>query len=160
MKPDKEAVYELLEKLFGSEPKVQPEKEVSSIKSVENELKQATFLAMMAFRDDSEYDLHEDTFTPDEVRKACHNFNLHCMKTNLGHIVMVDDGVARIAESYTTPVDIILGDTYIPKGSWLQVWQFANDKIWEGVKSGYWNGISPAFLAKYIELGDNNDEEG
>lgn len=151
-----EGFSELLDKALGGEPEVE-NYEVEAIKSVNTEKKQATFLAMMAFKDASEYDLHKDTFTPDEVLKACHNFNTTCMKTNLGHMVMVDKGVSSIVESYIAPVDMFLGEAYIPKGSWLQVWQFANDDIWEGVKSGYWNGISPAFLAKYRLLGEQNE---
>ena len=121
-------------------------------KAVNEEKRQATFLAMMAYRDDTEFDLHKDTFDAEEVAKGCHSFNTTCMKTNLGHLVMVGDSVATILESYLAPVDMQLGDQFITKGSWLQVWQFANDNIWEGVKKGYWTGISPGFRAEVEDV--------
>ena len=142
--------------ILVSEVEESPSKQpIEFVKALDTEKKQATFLAMMAFRDDTEYDLHGDTWDAEEVTKACHDFNTNCMKTNLGHLVMVDDGVASIVESYIAPVDMMLGDQFITKGSWLQVWQFADDSIWEGVKNGYWNGISPAFLTEYEELSDD-----
>lgn len=111
-------------------------------KSVEEDLMQATFVALLAYPDDTQFDLHGDTYDADEVRKACHNFNQNCMKANIGHAVMIDKNVAMIVESYTSDVDMQIGDQYVPAGSWLQKWQFADDSLWEDVKKGYWNGIS------------------
>lgn len=152
------AFSEFLDKFIGKEPEV-VDTNIQCIKSVNEEKMRATFLAMMAYRDDTEFDLHGDTFDAEFVEEACENFNANCMKTNLGHLVMIDDSIARITQSYTTPVDMFINEQFIPKGSWLQVWQFADDQIWEGVKKGYWNGISPAFLAQVQELGDDNDSE-
>jgi len=148
----------LLDGILGGSDKEQLESPVEVCKAVDTEKKQATFLAMMAYKDVTEFDLHEDTWEVDTIAKACHSFNIDCMKTNLGHLVMTDDSVATIVESYIAPVDMTLGDKYITKGSWLQVWQFADDSIWQGVKKGYWTGISPAFLAKYMELKDDSEE--
>lgn len=146
---EKKSLLKSLAKFLGIQDSP---KSLEVTKAVNEEKKQATFLAMMAYRDETQFDLHGDTFDAEEVSKACHNFNTNCMKTNLGHLVMVDDGVASIVESYIAPVDMMLGDQFITKGSWLQVWQFADDSIWEGVKKGYWTGISPAFLTEYEEI--------
>ena len=55
---------------------------VQVVKSVNEELKQATFVVMVP----DEVDLHGDIIAEDEVRKACHNFNKHCNQANLFHI--------------------------------------------------------------------------
>ena len=44
---------------------------VQITKAVNEELKQATFLVLAP----DEVDLQGDTYSADEVRKACHNFN-------------------------------------------------------------------------------------
>lgn len=149
------AITALVDGLLGGSDSKVSESSVEVCKAVDTEKKQATFLAMMAYKDTTEFDLHEDTWEVETISKACHSFNTDCMQTNLGHLVMTDDSVATIVESYIAPVDMNLGGKYITKGSWLQVWQFADDSIWNGVKKGYWTGISPAFLAKYVELEDD-----
>ena len=67
-------------------------------------------------------------------------------------MVMVDDDTAYVLESYCTEVDMVLGDQFIAKGSWLQKWQFTDDIVWEGVKSGHWNGLSVQCMATVEEL--------
>jgi len=64
------------------------------------------------------------------------------MRPNLAHLMMADNNTAVITESYIAPTDMDLNGVSIKKGSWLQTWKFNDDSIWEGVKSGYWNGLS------------------
>ena len=106
------------------------------IKQANEELKQATFLVLSP----DEVDLQGDTYSADEVRKACHNFNQHCMTANLLHLVETD--TFDIVESYISPVDMILNDVVIKAGSWMSVLQIYSDEIWSEIKDGNLSGVS------------------
>ena len=114
---------------------------VQITKAVNEELKQATFLVLAP----DEVDLQGDTYSADEVRKACHNFNQHCMTANLLHLVETD--TFDIVESYISPVDMILNDVVIKAGSWMSVLQIYSDEIWSEIKDGNLTGVSVACLA-------------
>jgi hypothetical protein len=151
-----EGLTALLSKCFGSDADDAPRHEetdkikegISVSKSVDEELKQATFLVLSP----DEVDLHGDIYDADEVRKACHNFQTHCRKANLFHEVQTN--LAFIAESYIAPADFYLEETFVRKGSWLQVWQIQDDELWSGIKSGEINGVSIGCTATYEELED------
>lgn len=145
------AFSEFLEKHFGETSKEAPPT-VEVAKALDTEKRQALFVALMAYKDETGFDLHGDTYDAEEVEKACHSYNTSCMKTNLGHLVMVDDELCSVIESYIAPVDMQIGDQYVTKGSWLQVWQFAEGPLWEGVKSGEWSGISIGCTATVEEI--------
>lgn len=114
---------------------------VPIFKQAQEELKQATFLVLSP----DEVDLHGDIYDAVEVRKACHNFNIHCRKANLLHLFETDS--FSIVESYISPVDMQMGETIIKAGSWLTVLQFNDDSIWEGVKDGSYTGVSIGAIA-------------
>lgn len=114
---------------------------VPIFKQAQEELKQATFLVLSP----DEVDLHGDIYDAVEVRKACHNFNIHCRKANLLHLFETDS--FSIVESYISPVDMQMGETIIKAGSWLAVLQFNDDSIWEGVKDGSYTGVSIGAIA-------------
>lgn len=114
---------------------------VPVFKQAQEELKQATFLVLSP----DEVDLHGDIYDAVEVRKACHNFNIHCRKANLLHLFETDS--FSIVESYISPVDMQMGETIIKAGSWLTVLQFNDESIWEGVKDGSYTGVSIGAIA-------------
>lgn len=130
-----------------------PLEQLQISKSVNHELKQATFVVMVP----DEIDLHGDVTTEEEVRKACHNFNRFCMKANLFHLVETDS--FGIAESYIAPTDFVLGDKFVKKGTWLVTVQVYDDKLWELIKSGEVNGVSIGALAKVEYLEDETNDE-
>lgn len=113
-------------------------------KSVDNEQRLALFVVLEPQEGDSTTDKHADTYTAVEVEKACHNFGQHCMKANLFHKVETED--AQIVENYISPVDFVLDEQLIKKGTWLQNWYFpeteAGEQLWQAVKSGEINGVS------------------
>lgn len=124
---------------------------VPIFKQAQEELKQATFLVLSP----DEVDLHGDIYDATEVRKACHNFNIHCRKANLLHLFDTDS--FSIVESYISPVEMQMGETIIKAGSWLSVLQFNDDEIWEGVKSGDYTGVSIGGVAKAESLEEQDD---
>lgn len=125
---------------------------VPVFKQSQEELKQATFLVLSP----DEVDLHGDIYDAVEVRKACHNFNIHCRKANLLHLF--DTDAFSIVESYISPVDMQMGETIIKAGSWLAVLQFNDDSIWEGVKNGDYTGVSIGGVAQAELLDEDNDD--
>ena len=116
--------------------KEQEKQNIQVVKATNEELKQATFLVLAP----DEVDLHGDIYSADEVRKACHNFNQHCMKANLLHLVETD--TFDIVESYISPVDMVLNDVIIKAGSWMSVLQVHSEEIWSDIKNGSLTGVS------------------
>lgn len=123
------------------------------IKQANEELKQATFLVLSP----DEVDLHGDVYDANEVRKACHNFNTYCRKANLLHLF--DTDTFSVVESYIAPVSMQMGDTIIKAGSWLAVIQVSESEdgvaLWEGIKSGDFNGLSVQCTANTEDVSDN-----
>lgn len=124
---------------------------ISITKSVNEELKQATYVVLAP----DEVDLHGDIYDANEVRKACHNFNQHCMTANLLHLVETDS--FSIVESYISQVDMILGEQVVKAGSWLCVLQVWDDFIWEEIKTGQLTGVSVGCSANTEYLNDVED---
>lgn len=121
---------------------------VQVVKSVNEDLKQATFIVMIP----DEVDLHGDITSEDEVRKACHNFNKFCGNANLFHVAQTEK--FEFAESYIAPTDFVLGDKFVKKGTWLTTIQVLDDTLWELVKSGEINGVSIGAIASVTNIED------
>lgn len=129
---------------------------VPVFKQAQEELKQATFLVLSP----DEVDLHGDIYDAVEVRKACHNFNIHCRKANLLHLF--DTDAFSIVESYISPVEMKMGETIIKAGSWLAVIQVSDSEegsiIWEGIKDGSYTGVSIGGVAQAEILDEGSDD--
>lgn len=109
---------------------------VQVIKSINPTLKQAMYVVLSP----DEVDAHGDIYDENEVRDACHNFNAFCRRPNLKHLQNTES--FTVAESYISPVDLVIGETFVKKGSWLTVLQFNSDTIWKGVVDGEFTGVS------------------
>lgn len=117
-------------------------------KSLDNEKRLAMFIVL----EPQEYDglttdLHGDTYTAEEVEKACHSFNLFCRKANLLHEFETDS--YSFVESYVLPVEAEIEGTLIKKGTWIAVVKAEDDFIWDGIKDGTFNGLSIQCSAEY-----------
>jgi DNA adenine methylase len=117
-------------------------------KSVNEELKQATFIVLVP----DEVDLQGDTYDEDEVRKACYSFNKFSRQANLFHVTKTT--TFDFAESYLAPVDFTIGDFEVKKGTWLATIQVNSDELWELIKSGDISGLSIGAMASGINLED------
>lgn len=111
------------------------EDNIPVVKSLNTELRQATYVVLEPDTVDLQGDIYEEI----EVSKACHNFWSFCQKAYIDHSTETDQ--AKIVENYLAPVDMILGDRPILKGTWLQVWQF-EETIWPDIKDGKYTGVS------------------
>lgn len=121
------------------------------IKSVDNEKRLATFVILEAQDDDGlTTDLHADTYTLDEIEKACHSFNMECRKANLFH--RMETTSFEFRESYIAAADFIINGEFVKKGSWLGVIYVSDDEVWEGIKSGEYNGLSIQCMASVEDI--------
>jgi len=118
------------------------------VKSVKPELRQALYIVMVP----DEVDLHGDVTSAEEIAKACANFNEFCGKGNLGHVKMTND--FTIIESYIAPVDFVLDEVPVTKGTWLMNTRANTDELWALMKSGEFAGLSIAGWGKAEELGE------
>lgn len=134
----------VLTKAFGEPESAAPEVEVT--KSLDKEKRMALFVVLEPQVGETTTDLHGDTYTEEEVEKACINFNTHCNTANLFHQVETQN--ADIVQSFITPAAFTTDDgREIKKGSWLQWWHFPegneiSDALWEGVQTGDITGVS------------------
>ena len=139
----KKALSEVLASLF--------KKEVARIEKSTNEVERKALFVVLA---PDEVDAHGDTYSAKEIEKGMQNFNRHCMKANLFH--MVETQEAEIVQSYTTPVDMYIGEKFITKGTWVQEWHFpeteTGELLWKAVLSGEITGVSVGCVANVEEI--------
>lgn len=151
-----ESLKELLDKFTQGLSTLLGKKELPVIKSVETEERKALFVVL----EPDVVDLHGDTYDSKEVEKAAINFNKHCQKANFFHKVELQE--AEILQSYITPaafeLETLDGKQTIKKGTWLQEWYFPDtdvgNTLWDGVKSGEFNGVSIGAKATVEDLND------
>lgn len=123
--------------------------ETTITKSFDDEQRKATFVVLAP----DPMDLHEDTYSAEEIAKGADDFRDSCWRPNLAHMLMMDNGVeTEIIESYIAPADMNIEGVDIAKGTWLQTWKFNDDTLWQGVKDGYWTGLSIQCLANTEDL--------
>lgn len=139
----KKALAEVLTPLFR--------KEVARIEKSTNEVERKALFVVLA---PDEVDAHGDTYSAKEIEKGMQSFNRHCMKANLFH--MVETQEAEIVQSYTTPVDMYIGEKFITKGTWVQEWHFpeteTGELLWKAVLSGEITGVSVGCVANVEEI--------
>ena len=139
----KKALAEMLEPLL--------KKEVARIEKATDEMERKALFVVLA---PDEVDAHGDTYSAKEIEKGMQSFNRHCMKANLFH--MVETQEAEIVQSYTTPVDMYIGEKFIKKGTWLQEWAFpeteVGEKLWQAALSGEINSVSVGCFANVEEI--------
>lgn len=133
---------------YNTEEQIPDSIQIQVTKSLNEELKQATYVVMVP----DEVDLHGDITDEIEVAKACHSFNAHCRKSNLFHIS--NTNTFDIVESYIAPVDFSLGGRFVKKGTWLCTVQVHDDDLWQLMKSGDICSVSIGAIAKVENIED------
>lgn len=114
-------------------------------KSLLEEKRLATFVVLEPQdQDGTTTDLHLDWYDAEMIEEACFNFNTTCRKANIMHSFDTDG--FEFVESYTAPVDLELGGRQIKKGTWIATIRVSSNPehqwIWDGIKSGKFNGLS------------------
>lgn len=116
------------------------------LKAVNPKLKQATFIVMVPDEPDTQGDITSE----EDVRKACHNFNLFCRQPNLFHVGSTN--TFDFVESYIMPVDAEIGPYVVKSGTWVATIQVYDDDVWDAIESGEIQGLSIGALASIEEL--------
>lgn len=150
-----EGLAALIEKHFGAPAAASKESQVEVTKALDEEKRMALFVVLEPQEEGTTDDLHGDTYTVEEIEKACNNFNTHCNTANIFHQVETEE--AQIIQSFITPASFELDDgRVIQKGTWLQWFYFpetdTGDALWEGVKSGDINGVSINAMATVEDI--------
>jgi Putative phage serine protease XkdF len=100
--------------------------------------------------------LHGDYYDAQTVEKACRSFNNQCKKANLFHAI--ETTAFTFVESYITPADMVINETFIKKGTWLATIQVSEEPeyefIWQGILSGEFNGLSIQAMGTVEHLTD------
>ena len=93
-------------------------------------------------------DYHGDQASPEEIRKACRNFNANCLQANVQHMLQVSDNTMKFVESYVTPAPMMVKsregveDIVYPKGTWLITAHVKSKSLWQDVREGKYTGLS------------------
>lgn len=101
-------------------------------------------------------DAHNDVVSEEEIMKACNNFNLHCMKANVFHLV--DTEAVEIQQSFVTLSEAETeSGRVIQKGTWMMWMHFPkenaeSDLLWDMVKTQELNGVSIGALGVREEI--------
>lgn len=120
------------------------------IKKSDETLRQVTFIAMV-----EGVDAHGDYTSLETIRKAKESFNLSKPSCNLFHMWNTKNAV--VIESYQAPVDMVIEDNIITKGTWLMTFQLS-EGLWEMVVDGRINGISIGATGVVTQLEGDDDE--
>lgn len=119
------------------------------IKAIDTELMQVTYVVMQ-----EGIDAHGDYTSLETIRSAKESFNSNMVKANLFHLVETD--TFSIIESYLAPVDMVLGEHFVRKGTWLATLQIHDPELWQMIKDGDIVGVSIGAVAN-VEVLDQGD---
>ncbi|GAD29798.1 putative structural domain protein [Photobacterium leiognathi lrivu.4.1] len=99
-----------------------------------------------------EVDHHGDVYSYDAVLDACREYNELCNNTNLQHILQLEDGSAKVVESYILPADMVVGDKVIKAGTWMMTMRVESDSLWSRIQAGEFTGFSIGSSAMVEDL--------
>lgn len=94
-------------------------------------------------------DAHGDYMDAETIEKAAHSFMEDYQQIDKQHDF--DPGAGQVVESYVAPVDMIIGETDIAKGTWVLVTK-ATAEMWERIQKGEFTGYSLAGTAEVEEV--------
>lgn len=100
--------------------------------------RQIAYGVVLEPRSDVKPDLQGDWHDETDVEKAAHSFMAHVTKGE-GYSDLMHDGVTRVGypvESFIAPVDFMLGDESVVKGSWVVGMHYPDANIWKRIEDG------------------------
>lgn len=146
--------HEWLDKNFGGS-KEDHKEVVESTETLVKNFDEEKRMALFIVSEPDVYDLHNTSYTTEEIEKACINFNTHCNQAAVYHAIDMEE--AYIVQSFVNPVDFTIqkadgSDKLVKAGTWLQWWKFPENEtgelLWSKVKSGELTGVSISARAK------------
>ncbi|TQF08513.1 N-6 DNA methylase, partial [Myxococcus llanfairpwllgwyngyllgogerychwyrndrobwllllantysiliogogogochensis] len=94
-------------------------------------------------------DAQGDLYSAAEIRQAAHRFMEEFGGLGLMHQMRVN-GHVKVLESYLAPVDFVLGEVQVRKGTWLLAVRVLSDELWGRVKDGQLTGFSIGGTARRL----------
>lgn len=112
---------------------------MQKIIKTDNSHQTATFVIL----EPNSVDFNWQIISEEEIIKTAHEFmeNLTKKYVNINHTEDSKQDDVKYVESFISPVDLVLGDTTIKKGSWLVAFKFSDEK-WQQVLNGEIVGVS------------------
>jgi len=92
-------------------------------------------------------DVQADTYSAEEVRKACHTFMADFGNMGLQHQIYVN-GKVKVLENWIATDDCLISGQSVTKGTWLMGVRVVDDDLWSAVKDGKLTGFSIGGYAK------------
>lgn len=86
-------------------------------------------------------DSQDDTYSAEEVRKACHIYMEDFHNIGKQHTEIINNQV-KILENWIARADFTENGQLIHKGTWLQGLRILDDQIWADIKEGKITGLS------------------
>lgn len=85
------------------------------------------------------FDLHEDLMSFDTIEMASHTYLEKSRLVGEQHETAAE---AVVVESFLAPVDYMMGEQQVKKGSWVMVVKVYSDGLWADIKKGAYTGFS------------------
>ena len=104
-------------------------------------------IVLEPLKDLGQKDLQADTYSADEVRKACYTFMQDFGNLGLQHQKYIN-GRVKILENWITRDDCVIEGQAVAKGTWLLGVRVVDDDLWASVKKGDITGFSIGGTAK------------
>lgn len=95
-----------------------------------------------------EEDVQGDYATPEDIEKAAHTFLEEYNQMSLEHERLTSQ--AKVVESFIAPKDLMIGNDYIKKGSWVLATHIIPTELWQQVKNGEISGYSMEGTAERV----------
>ncbi len=98
-------------------------------------------------RSEDDEDTQGDWMTPEDIKKASHQFMSKARTKNVDTDHSFEPAPASVVESWLTKVDGDLVDPLFPdepEGSWVVGIYIEDDQLWDKIKKGDYNGLSLA----------------
>lgn len=104
-------------------------------------------------------DAHGDIISAEVIKAAAHQFLAeYNSRTTIGIMHTDMDPPLELVESYLAPMDFVLGNQTIIKGSWVITVHVNDADIWQKVKDGKLTGFSIGGKAQVVQIGEDGEQ--
>lgn len=108
--------------------------------------RQIAYGVVLEPRSDGRPDLQGDWYSDEDIEEAAHSFMAQVAKS-AGYGDLMHDNTSRIGypvESFIAPVDFMLGDQPVLKGSWVMGMHYPDEQVWKRILDGTYSAFSVA----------------
>jgi len=103
----------------------------------------------------NEPDWYGDIISEEEIRKAATKWLHEYRKVGIFHKNELEDTQARVVDSFIAPVDLVLDNKKIKRGTWLLGIEIKDNTLWGMIETGKISGLSMEGVAIRREVQEN-----